>query len=295
MGSRDRDDRNNNRRSRREHDDDALYNAPPRGIISACAHPGHGKTTWLLTAPKPIDLIYVDVNTPEIVKKEIAKGTLKKSDIRLHKFDYPTALFGDQDLVQDRATEIWEDQIRPAFEAIVDDESIEGTIGVDTATELRETQMLMHFGKLIQIPKQLYTKPNAQFKGILATLKNTGRNVVLLHRLKDVYETVTKRGRGRDAGEEVDEKVPGVYQREGFNKTGYLVNAEVFLMFDRTRHEKINRCYGMEVMRSTQRPAMIGEKWWGMEKQDDDTLVKRASFPYLMTQLYPDTTLEDWL
>lgn len=277
---------------RRDHDDSALYDAAPRGVISACAHPGHGKTTWLLTAPKPIDLIYVDVNTPEIVKKEIDKGTLKKSDIRLHKFDYPTALFGDQDKVQDVATEIWEDQIRPAFEAIVEDESIEGTIGVDTATELRETQMLMHFGKLIQIPKQLYTKPNAQFKGILSTLKNTGRNVVLLHRLKDVYATVTKRT--RSGPEEVDEKVPGVFQREGFNKTGYLVNAEVFLMFDRERHEKLSRCYGMEVMRSTQRPAMIGETFWGMEKQEDSELVRRASFPYLMTQLYPSTSLSDW-
>ena len=42
------------------------------------------------------------------------------------------------------------------------------------------------------------------------------------------------------------------------------------------RHEKLEACYGMRIMRSTQRPAMIDQEYWGREKQDDGTRIRRA-------------------
>lgn len=263
--------------------------------MSICADEGHGKTTFALSARKPIHYVTIDVNTEEVIRKEIQEDRLRKRDVTTHFIDMPTSLFGDPDEVKEKADDIWEHQFRPALEGILNDDvepEAKGSVVLDTATELRDLQLLKFFGRTAQILPEMYTKPNMQWKALVNALKRSGYDVLLLHRLKDVYETRTVRD--RNGPKEVREKVEGKREREGFNKTGFLVNAEAFLLFDRARHERIESCFGMRVMRSTQRPALIGEEWWGREKQEDGTRIRRASFPFLMAQLYPGTTYDDW-
>lgn len=271
---------------------------PPRLVCSACAHEGGGKTTFSLTAPGPIDLFMIDPNTEEIIEKE---GLTDSRDLHIHPITFPAVAFGEKDEIKAEAEPIWQNEfitpMKELLHKIRRGTSPTKTIIIDTATELRDLQLLKWFGKTTQIIKELYTGPNMEFKGLLNSLGRSGVNVVLLHRLKDVYADKEVRkvtGRGRSEVETVSEKVPGVYTRDGWNKTGFYVNAEVQLFHDPTRSEKTPSQFGMVVTRCTARPMLIGHEYWGREKHEDGERVRRASFPFLATQIYPKTSLQDW-
>jgi hypothetical protein len=261
----------------------------PRTTLSACAHEGGGKTTFSLTAPAPRAIFHIDPNTEEILEKE---GLTDDPDTKIYPIRYPAVAFGDKDEIKDKAADIWQDDfIDPLVELLNNPGDLRSLI-IDTATDIRDLQLLKWFGKTAQIIKELYTGPNMEMKGLLGSFKHSHLNVILLHRLKDVYETRTVRT--KNGPEEKSEKVEGQFQRDGFNKTGFYVNAEVFLFHDPKRHEKLAAQFGMEITRCTARPALIGSSYWGREKQDDGTRIAKASFPFLMTQVYPTTSLDDW-
>jgi hypothetical protein len=143
------------------------------------------------------------------------------------------------------------------------------------------------------------TKTNYVYKGLLRALKQSGKHVVLLHRTRDVWESTT---RETPSGEVTERnKVPGVFEREGFNRTGFHVNAEVYLMFEPSRGGSLANQFGMRVTRCLQRPALATRQsdekafwdlsdegwWWGREKIDGRRM-RRASFEYLAGRIFGD-------
>lgn len=271
----------------------------PRLVVSACAHEGGGKSTFLLTAPKPIHLFMIDPNTEEICKKAGLlddDGEPVSDDLIVYRVGYPAVAFGDKDEIKEQAEKIWERDFIDPMKALLHSKP-KGTIGIDTATELKDLQMLKWFGKTAQIIKELYTGPNMELKGLYNSLGHSGVNVVLLHRLKDVY--ADKEVRTRSGPDTVREKVPGVFERDGWNKTGFYVNTEVHLFHDPTRSDKLARQYGMKVTRCTARPGLIGQEFWNRAKVRDaegEPTDERVSvtFPWLASQVYPKTEPSDW-
>lgn len=272
----------------------------PRLVCSACAHEGGGKTTFGLTAPKPIALFMVDPNTEEIAKKEGLlgdDGEPVSSDLRLYRIGYPAVAFGDKDEIKEQAEAIWERDFIEPMKALLNDPGDVRTIQIDTATELRDLQLLKWFGKTAQIIKELYTGPNMELKGLYNSLGHSGLNVVLLHRLKDVY--ADKEVRTRSGPDTVREKVPGVFERDGWNKTGFYVNTEVHLFHDPTHSAKLARQYSLKVVRCTARPSLIGQEYWNralLLDADGEKTEERVqvTFPWLAQQVYPSTSIENW-
>lgn len=277
----------------------------PPLVASINAQEGHGKTTFLLTGKKPLSLFHIDPNTEEIVNKAVKEGDIDESDVTLYPVEYPASIFGGRDEIQDDAEKAWGETFLDPLREVLDDDDV-ATIGLDTGTELFELLMMADHGKTIQILPELRTKTNYKFKGLLQALKRSKKHIIILHRVRDVWATtVVQSSKGE---EEQRNKVPGVYEREGFNKVGYHVNVEAYLSFSPSRGGTIYNQYGIRVSRCTQRPSLVTRQpdekqfwnldddawWWGRKKLEDGTRVRRASFTYLAMQVFPGTTVEDW-
>lgn len=219
-----------------------------------------------------------------------------KNDIDLHEVPYPATIFGHKDEIADDASRAWEDEFLTPLKAVLEDDDVK-SIGFDTGTELFELKMMADHGKTIQILPELRTKTNYQYKGLLQALKRSKKNIILLHRLRDVWRT-TEKENSKGEIEETRDKVQGMYEREGFNKTGFHVNAEVYLMHSASRGGSTSNQFGMRVGKSLQRPSLVTDDptekafwnlehedwWWGREKVNGEK-IRRASIPYLLYRI----------
>jgi hypothetical protein len=265
-------------------------------VIAINALDHHGKTTMLLTAPKPLDIFAIDPNTTEIVEG----SGYDEDDVKLNLVTYPATVFSNKDQLQDEAERAWRDEFIEPLRDSIETKSVK-SIGLDTATELFELLLMADHGKTVQILPELRTKTNYKFKGLLQALKRSGKHIVLLHRLRDVWRSEwveTNKGR-----EEKREKVVGVYEREGFSKTGFHVNAEVYLRFKPERGGSLSNQFGVRLGGATARPGLItarsdSDKFWLDEdgwywgKQRESGKVRPyASIPAIGSLLYPDEKL----
>lgn len=269
-------------------------------VCSACALEGGGKTDFGATATPPIAYLSVDPNTRAVLEKIFKVKDVSEIDealLRYHPLRMPAIAFSDQDGVQEEAKAAWNEFIE-LLRPIVKGESDIRSVVVDTATELDTLNVLEEFGKTDQItPESRRNRMgpvNRRWSGWIRAVSDAGVNVILLHRLKRKWESKEQRGQGGTREVRSEMTGPWDYDRIGHKDTGFDNSVEVFLRHDPDRSEKLVNQYGLRIMRSTLRPAIIGSELWGRAKQEDGARVRRVSFPYLATQIYPHTTLEDW-
>lgn len=273
---------------------------PRKGtVISICGPEGCGKTDMGLSMPTPLAIVSVDPNTEAVVEKAIAEGRIHTDAVMQHYIDMPAIAFSDQDDVQAEAYTSWEEMIsilRPYINT--DDEDRPRSIVLDTATEVDRLNVLAEFGKTDQIsPESRRNRMgpvNSRYIGLIRSLQNAGIHVGLLHRVSEQWASVETRGRS----EERRERVEGVFawDRKGFKETGNICSVEVVLAHDQGRSEKLAGQFGMQVRRSTLRPALKGAEFWGRHKlADGTTRIRKASWAFLMAQVIAGTTVEEWL
>lgn len=253
----------------------------PRLMASVCGLDGSGKTDFACGMPGHIAFFSIDPNSRETAEQA---QTERGAQIEFHEFSLPGIAFGGRDEVQDDAIRVW-DAFIDAVAPLVRRERKRGhpdSIAIDTGTEFFELLLLADHGKSVQILPELRTKTNARWKSLLRGLKDSGCHVAVLHRLRQKYETQTVRGPKGTVEERVP--VPGVYERQGFNQTGFSVNVEVFLSFDAERAEGDQ--YGMTIERCTSRPALIGREVWGTTAKGE----RRVSWAKLQRLVYPART-----
>lgn len=252
----------------------------PTLMASICGMGGAGKTTFACSAPGPIEFIATDPNSAEVVSKEQAAQPDK--EIRYHQFDLPGIAFGARDEVEREATEVWDSFVGVVKPIVKGQVEKPGTIVLDTATEFWQLLLLADHGKSVQILPELRTKSNARWQSLLTGLKQTGAHVLLLHRLGPKYETRTVRSSKGSTEERV--QVPGEYERQGFSKTEFAINAEVFLFQDPAREGELADRFGMRVVRCTGRPMLIGKEVWGTNSKGES----KVTFDRLFRMVYPD-------
>lgn len=275
----------------------------PTAVVSVVAMEGAGKTRFWTTAPKPIVAVSTDTNTEATVRDTLK---LSEDDVVLHQVSMPTLAFDDRDDVKEEAGEKWEairDALRPLVKSKADKPA---TVVFDTAIDVYDMRVLAEFGKLDQIPpeqrKNMMGRCNTSYKGIIQAFKDAGVHVILVHRAKEKWADRTVHTTSGLKDERYRMEGPFDMEREGFKGTGFITNVEVLLAFDRTRGRKegldpkaaLAMKYGMQIARCNPRPMLIGEEYWGREKLEDGSRMHRVSFPFLMTQMYPRTTVEDW-
>lgn len=147
---------------------------PHRLIVSLDGLEGTGKTHFVLTAPPPIFLFDIDVGVEGVKEKFQDAG----KDIYTYEVRVPK---GEK---QNVYKELWR-EVLERVDKIYDYN--EGTLGIDTNSELYELARLAHFGKLTQVLPHHYTEVKAEFREVLRRADDSNMNLVLVHKVKPVY------------------------------------------------------------------------------------------------------------
>jgi hypothetical protein len=137
------------------------------------------------------------------------------------------------------------------------------TIVWDTATEVWEMMRMAAFGKLTQVKPHHYGPVNAEYRDLLRLAYGSDKNLILLHKMKAEY---------------VEDRRTGKFERAGFSDTGFLVQLNAVAWRDK------DGTFGITVQDSRQRPELAGE----------EITEPLLSFPFLASQVFPDTLEEDW-
>lgn len=272
----------------------------PVAAYDVTALESSGKTRFLLTAPKPLTLVTVDPNTQFVIDAMVAEGALDAESVTVHKMKLPALAFDEErDDIKDEAMEHWQ-AIAQVLKPIVKHEADEmpRSVALDTGTEVYNLRVMGTFGKLDQIaPEQrrnMMGIPNRAYASLIESLKDAGVNVIVAHRGQQKWEDKTIRT--QQGEEDTRSMMTGKFDidRMGFKGTGFITSVGVVLAFDPEKESQtIYGKFGMKIVRCGHRPILVGKSVWGREKIGDARIVK-GSFPWLASQIWPTTTVEQW-
>ena len=235
-----------------------------RLIMSIEGKEKSGKTTLALTAPGPIALFNMDIGLEGVIEKFV-----EEKDIIVAEFDYRDATSANE------WVEMWE-RMKKMFDLALKNKSVRSIV-FDTATEMWELCRLARFAKLTQVQPYHYGPVNAEFRDLIRKVYKTNKNLILVHKLKAEY---------------LNDKRTGEMERSGFGDTGYLTQVNV-------------RCWRrLEVGKAVSlNPDGAGEEGFGLtvlECRPNAAVAQMeletplSTFPFLATQIYPDTEEEYW-
>jgi hypothetical protein len=257
----------------------------PRLIASLLGIQGSGKTDFLKTAPRPLYVAYTDPNTEDVLGDlpDVYGKALRMPAFKLRA--------NDEDEIRDRAADVL-DEFRDFFIDVTSDrvDPPAKTLALDTGTEMWDTVLLADFGRTQRINPRDRGAANQFWRDLFTEIKSVdGLNFLVTHRVKQRWEAREIRTRGGVTTQ--DQPVPGEYDRVGHRETGNLVNVEVLLLHDPDQGSEIEDQFGIKIVRCTQRPILIGDERFGLVGKNER---RAASFPWLATKVFPDTTWSDW-
>lgn len=243
-------------------------NVNRRLIVNSRGHDKCGKTYWACRAPSPICYINTDQGQEGVLDELVRKGLTCGAQ-----FD----VILKPGRKKDEYEKTW-DKFEAAFKTACESKVFR-TIVIDTHTELWALLRLARFGKLSQVLPEHYAPVNSEFEEFTNYPKQfQGLNAVYIHKMSKEYKG------GKDAsGKKERSEWTGNYERRGYNGMDYIaaVNLEHFRY---TRMDE-TRGFGIRVLNNRLNPECDG-----LEFTDElDT-----SFAFLATQLFPDTTEDDW-
>ena len=207
---------------------------PPQKLFMSVFGPeGSGKTSLLLSAPKPLVIIDLDMG----IRRAKAQGKVPK-DVYLLQFEMPVRGLDKKDYMA-----VWE-KIIGKVNALIADSSV-ASIGLDTGTALYELCLLSHWGKAEKLMPIMYGAPNGSFRADLLNplqraVSSDSKNVIMLHWAKDEYEAVlTAEGKARvdKSGDEIRAKT-GYKIRDGWKGLGASLDLEVACNVEREKKKQ---------------------------------------------------------
>lgn len=203
-----------------------------RLIVSICGMEKCGKTHFALTAPSPIATFSTDVGEEGVVQKFRDKDVSVMYLKRLNE--------DDPDIAGQSAEEF--NRFRTAYLRLLRGKDVK-TIVWDTATEIWELLRLARFGRLTQVMPYQYGPVNAEFRALIREAYKYDKNLILLHKMRPVY---------------INDKRVDKYEKAGFGDTGFLVQLNAEIQYDKDEEEFVLR---IEDCRHN--PFMAGEELSG--------------------------------
>jgi hypothetical protein len=174
-----------------------------------------GKTYWVLaTCPKPAWYICWDPNGEEIAKKLVREQGL---DIRIDRYAVP-----DRDQKQDFHADQWK-RFQKSVDAVY--KTNEGTLFIDTFTEVYDAVRLAYFGKLTGGKARNYGGVFADLNDIVNSGYQSDMNLVISHKMTKEYVRPPGQPDGEGAWN-------GNYIPDGWKNAPYAVQANFELMYD---------------------------------------------------------------
>ena len=130
---------------------------------------------------------------PDIGMEGVAEKWVKKKKIWVYNFNVPPISS------QKSFIDIF-NRTRGAFESAITNKDAR-TVFVDTATEWWELARLAEFGQLAPAVdiKRAYGPLNQLFRGLIRMAYDTDKNLILTHKLKEQWATITENGKPKDS------------------------------------------------------------------------------------------------
>ena len=229
-----------------------------RLIVSAEGKERTGKTSFGLSAPGPLVYLPLDPGMEGVIDKYLADKEVwlpTKDKNEIETFNYRDVTS------QDEWEKMWE-KFKSTFEKGLISKEVKSLI-VDTATEAWELIRLARLGKLSNVKPHHYGPVNAEFRNMIKRVYETDKNLILIHKVKKEY---------------VDDKTTGEMERAGFGDVGYLVQINVVTTWSQDEGFAIT-------LRDCRQNMDIA----GMTLS-----APMNTFPYLASQVYPNTDPEQW-
>ena len=239
-------------------------NTKPKGILlSIEGLQKTGKTEFGLSLPAPLFVLDLNLGLEGVIEKHVGKKDLYVKRIQIpYTASLPGAGFT---VLATAASEKWREAILTLNEAIKDDTI--RSIFVDTGSELWDLLRIARLGKLTQVLPVQYAAVNAEFRQLLQILLSCGKNVVLSHKVKPEY---------------VNDQRTNRFERAGFGDVGFDVQVEI--RTERDLKKEGDDQFSINVMDCRANKNLKGSTLTG----------KDCQFLKLVTQIYPNTTEEDW-
>lgn len=158
-----------------------------RLICSIEGEEGSGKTRWALTAPEPIVFFNLDCGDEGVADQF--------PDKEIYVVGREQGLFLPAPKAKNRqsdAKRAYERVFIPEYEKALESSLKPGgarSIIIDTATDLWALARVAEFGKEAQIMPHHYVSLNASFSELLNAGYEYGANLILLHKIKEEFET----------------------------------------------------------------------------------------------------------
>jgi len=220
-----------------------------RMIVNVVGKEKQGKTNFGLTAPGPIVLFDLDYGLEGVVHKFAGQKAIYHSEYRISEIAAGQFVSQIERFKKEFAATLKEKEVR--------------TVLIDTGTELWELLRMARFGKLTQVMPQHYGPVNAELRGMIRDVYSSDKNLVILHKMTEVYR---------------NNQPTGEYAMAGFKDIPYNVQVNVLCWRDTEGvfHATINDC--------RQNSDLAGMDLTG----------EMVNFPSLATLVFPGTEEEDW-
>lgn len=181
------------------------------------------------------------------------------------------------------------------FACLDNDDSISSAI--DGGSDAYELLRLAVHGRLEKVPSMAYADSDALWKAFLSRHYESGKNVIITHKMKDEYvsklDPITKKPIG-------DEKIKsGVRIRQGHRDHEYLYTIQLEHLFEEAVREEITvgvragkfktitpMRWGIKLLRCKMNRALEGTTLWS-DKGD-------CNFQGLIKLIYPGRSLSEW-
>lgn len=252
---------------------------PPRLVVSVQGIPKSGKTHQLFGCPRPLYIFNVDQGLEGMMEEE-EKFDLSRVFVADYALSKPAALTKSD--ASSRALTVVNAFLADFRQKLQREKRC--TLALDTASEFWELFRMGDFGKLEQVPPLRYTKVNRIWRGIMNEVYQTPHNLLLVHRMKQSYESKVV------GGKEVSTPIPGQFEVQGHKETDGIVQVSIETFRkerkkDGKKGKKGSVYFGFTVAGCRQRASLIGTKFVG----------ERATFTDLACAVFPKSSPEDWV
>lgn len=257
--------------------DPAIVRKSRRLMLGSDGPPDSGKTEFALSAPGPLLWLALDRGIDGVLDNSKPPATrTKQMAIKVVRVPKATQLGSKEQYL-----EYWR-AFYGDFAAGLDMAECR-TLLLDGDSDSWELQRLAEFGKLHQVPSNLYTNVNAARRAMYARAYDAGKIVIATNKIKKVY--VTKfRADGKpeltESGKEVREW-NGEYSRQGFDDQEYLWGIQLRHM---NRITPAGVEFGVKLTKCKADKDLEGYELWG----------DSCNFASLVQTVYPQYDLKAW-
>jgi hypothetical protein len=216
----------------------------PRLIAAISGHERTGKTDLALTAPEPVWYMSLDRGGNDIVAKFARSKTIHVKRFVMPRREKPVTKREEGTAVSLVWVPIWE-ELKAEISAVLANN--EGTLIVDTLSEMYVIHRLAAFGRLSGVRGREYDDINTELRQLMWDIADSAMNVIFIQKMKKEYKALP----GQEG------QWTGGFEPAGYTGFGYEVDCNI-----RTTSAPSPAGGGVDftvqVLDSRQNPAAVG-------------------------------------